>query len=445
MGLNFMRKILLLVLTANLFLGCKGTDLSDSISINSENTPTTPSQPEPEVDSTAPTLLGVITHAANDSATDRGTTAVWPAGADDVALSHYEIAIATDNSSGTCDANDFGTPLLDWIRVPDGTDFTGAGYQLVNGQNDGSNQAINLNLNGDQDYCTAVRAVDSSNNTSTAIYSSAPWKFYYDSCLSALNNQPGLSDGVYNIDPDGDGGDAQFGVFCDMTTQGGGWTLVIRYDANQGSAGGFSLPMNAGRTAINIADLSSINGTGNLAASTSMIPLIQNGATTLMHVGKPDDAVTDSSTYARVYFSDIYQAVLDTPTNIFDSALDSNNGAGTIGAVVNGMDATRKDRWYESDMSLMTAFDTTGSTSNSYRIDGGEGNAMFNNSSREGAVYCSGATSNTQGHGDPKVQWGFFGADGSNQSYGGTIYVGTHCNSSLACPPENPINMMFVR
>ncbi len=46
------------------------------------------------------------------------------------------------------------------------------------------------------------------------------------SCKALLESNPSTPSGVYTVDPDGDGTGAPFSVFCDMTTAGGGWTVV---------------------------------------------------------------------------------------------------------------------------------------------------------------------------------------------------------------------------
>ncbi len=420
-------------------MACSNTNLSDQVSITSGGTPVGPPQ-----DTETPQLVGAVTDSS-DAQFDRSPTAQWAAAIDNEEVSHYLLSIAVDDSSGVCDALDFSSPVVDSLPIATSADFSGSGYQAVVGDLDADNSTINFNLKGDTNYCTRVVAVDSSENTSSPIYSLSPWKFFYSSCYEANTNEPTLNDGVYPLDPDGVGGSPSYSAFCDMTTQGGGWTLVIRYDGNEADASNYFLPSGTGQSFINTTDLQSLNGTGNLIASADLVPFIENGATLLMHVGKPDDGATDTSTYVHLYFSEIYQAVLSNPTNIFNTSFDTNSGEGVAGTPVSGVSAIRKDRWFESDMSVMTVFDTDGDLSNNYRIDGGEGDAMFTNGNREGAVYCSGSTSNTEGHGDPKVQWGFAGKDGSSQGYGASMHVGTHCTSNLSCAPVNPINLMFIR
>jgi len=119
----------------------------------------------------------------------------------------------------SCQAHLEQTPLgQDDDDSASGTDADGDGYSVEDGDCDDGNASVHP---GAAEICDGIDN-DCDGDTDEGAYGSSA-DCPAETCLDLLQTVPEAQDGTYWIDPAGTGA---FEVPCDMTTDGGGWTVV---------------------------------------------------------------------------------------------------------------------------------------------------------------------------------------------------------------------------
>ncbi len=117
----------------------------------------------------------------------------------------YNITTNTVNGYRFSASGSFATLGVNTITL------TGSGTPLA-----AQNDTFTISLAGTGQICTAnVNVIDG----------------FRANCLEYYNTGS-RTDGIYTIDPDGPGGSPEYDCYCDMTNDGGGWTLVFNHNNN---------------------------------------------------------------------------------------------------------------------------------------------------------------------------------------------------------------------
>ena len=304
--------------------------------------------------------------------------------------------------------------------------------------------------------------------------------------------------GALWLDPSNSG--TPFQIWCDMETQGGGWTLAIKWDQNQANGSNFSLERDGGRAYVNTNQLDGLDPQGARYACINVRDIISysdsqgwtHGGRYMMHAST---SVTNATTPAQYtghnftssvagadvnvsggqtisfspIFSKFHNNIRGSVNNLWDTQAGwiSNSGGGASASTSQYYDSASDIATYGGGVFYALGTDPdnpsesidpnagqdnhSGVNPNSVsRQDNADGRSMFSCVNREGSVYCSGTNNNNSntGHNSPKFQWGWYSQDGSQQSYGyGDWCIGTPCATSFSATntPHHRMNFMFVR
>lgn len=155
------------------------------------------------------------------------------------------------------------------------------------------------------------------------------------SCKAILDAGASTGNGVYTIDPDGTGGNAPFQAYCNMTYDGGGWTMAVKswYGSGMiGNTGAVGAVADATTRKGNAYKLSDVNIRNIIGASNNFDVMVdQNGYNSAYSTGNYEYVVLRNYTGSWTYASGGMPASIST--TVFQSYRISDNALAWTGNI----------------------------------------------------------------------------------------------------------------
>jgi len=202
------------------------------------------------------------------------------------------------------------------------------------------------------------------------------------SCRAIHVANPSMTDGVYQLDPDGAGAGAPFFAYCDMTADGGGWMKILQYNnaaytPTAAAVGNIAVNGTAAMAKLSDANVNSLTALTTtreyrIQGGTSMMKLFMKTGATWNDTARGEGLILGGTGSACEALTNCAYVAVTTPAG--RPTIDSNDWTpSSIGSLNN------EDRYFTDYSAPINCYVTSDTTHRCYDSGASTGHALIQN------------------------------------------------------------------